>query len=409
MQNELLDLIDQIDDIQVTAECDVLTALSNTYQKALIISEQCDDTYVFNESLFMEAKDEKPEEKYVNEKGEKVDKPRPIRSQNIIAKLVRLIKRIWQRILTMVTAASTNAVVNKLKLQIKHASTDKVPSPYELRTLEFYIKFHDDLAEYNSRSFEMDPDSFVIKLKNAKSKIESFKQIVPEQRSEKLGTIEFVPKESMIKYLDSYQNYLDALKNCAKQIDKYLDKHYKTDGSTVQNYETLTDADKANGVTGRFTQSKLSDSDIQVLNNASAILFEQLRHEMELLKVKAQHITDQFDKVKQPGIDLLQDISMKTITNTVHKLLMGHNLNKSTKDYAVVVVDSASKDPESQKIIAAYKDILKPEPNYGNAIGVLLVNKNNGSVKGWRILKSDNVSDDVRKQLGDQGTFVVKN
>lgn len=88
---------------------------------------------------------------------------------------------------------------------------------------------------------------------------------------------------------------------------------------------------------------------------------------------------------------------------------MGHNLNKSTKDYAVVVVDSASTDPESQKIIAAYKDILKPEPNYGNAIGVLLVNKNNGSVKGWRILKSDNVGDDVRKHLGDQGTFVVKN
>lgn len=59
MQNELLDLIDQINDMQLTAECDVMTALSDTYQKALIISEQCDDTYVFNESLFMEAKSEK--------------------------------------------------------------------------------------------------------------------------------------------------------------------------------------------------------------------------------------------------------------------------------------------------------------------------------------------------------------
>lgn len=158
MQNELLDLIDRIDDTQFMAECDVMTALSNTYQKALIISEQCDDTYVFNESLFMEADGDKPEEKYVNEKGEKVDKPRPIRSQNIIAKLVRLIKRIWQRILTMVSTASTKSVVNKLRSYINKASTDKVPSPYELKTLEFYIKFHDDLAEYNSRSFEMDPE-----------------------------------------------------------------------------------------------------------------------------------------------------------------------------------------------------------------------------------------------------------
>lgn len=409
MQHELLELIDQIDDTQFMAECDVMIALSNTYQKALIISEQCDDTYVFNESLFMEADGEKPEERYLNEKGEKVDKPRPIRSQNIIAKLVRLIKRIWQRILTMVSTASTKSVVNKLRSYINKASTDKVPSPYELKTLEFYTKLHDELVEVNSHEFDKSPGSFVAQLKSAITRTDQLKRINPDDASKKLGTIEFVPKESMIKYLDSYQNYLDVLKNCAKQIDKYLDKHYKTDGSTVQNYETLTDADKANGIKARFTEDKLSDEDIKLLNNASAILFEQLRHEMEMLKVKAQHIADQFDKAKQPGIDLLSDISMKTITNAVHKLLMGANLNKSTKDYAVVVVDSASTDPESQKIIAAYKDILKPEPNYGNAIGVLLVNKNNGSVKGWRILKSDNVGDDVRKQLGDQGTFVVKN
>lgn len=391
MQNELLDLVDQIDDTQFMAECDVLTALSNTYQKALIISEQCDDTYVFNESLFMEAKDEKPEEKYVNEKGEKVDKPRPIRSQNIIAKLVRLIKRIWQRILTMVTAASTNAVVNKLKLQIKHASTDKVPSPYELKELEFYIGFHNELGEMKARMFDGSPDIFISSLKHAQQKIEQLKRLNSDIASEKLGTTEFVPKDVMIKYLDSYKSYLDTLKTCAKGVDKYLDKYYKTDGDTVHNYEDL------------------SDEDIQLLNKASAILFEQLRQEMGTLKEKAQHISDQFDKVKHPAVEPHDEISMKTITNTVHQLLMGHNLNKSTKDYAVVVVDSASTDPESQKIIAAYKDILKPEPNYGNAIGVLLVNKNNGSVKGWRILKSDNVGDDVRKQLGDQGTFVVKN
>lgn len=409
MQNELLDLIDQIDDTQFMAECDVMTALSDTYQKALIISEQCDDTYVFNESLFMEAKSEKSKKKYLNEKGEMVDEPRPIRSQNIIAKLVRLIKRIWQRILTMVTSASTNAVVNKLKSQINRASTDKVPSPYELKTLEFYIGLHNTLGELRSNMFDSSPELFISTLKLAQQRIEQLKRLNPDNASKKLGTVEFVPKDIMIKYLDSYKNYLNTLKTCAKGVDKYLDKHYKTDGDTVHNYEDLSDEDKANGITAKFSASKLSDEDIQLLNKSSTILFEQLRQEMGALKEKAQHISNQFDKVKEPGIDLLPDISMKTITNTVHQLLMGHNLNKSTKDYAVVVVDSASTDPESQKIIAAYKDILKPEPNYGNAIGVLLVNKNNGSVKGWRILKSDNVSDYVRKQLGDQGTFVVTN
>ncbi len=409
MQNELLELIDQIDDVQFTAECDVMTALSGTYMKALIISEQCDDTYAFNESLFMEAEGEKPEERYFNEKGEKVDKPRPVRSQNIIAKLVRLIKRIWQRILTMITSASTNAVVNKLKSQINRASTDKVPSPYGLKKLEFYIDLHNKLGESKAKMLEESPEGFISTLKWIQTNIENLNRKNRENASKKLRTVEFVPKDMMIKYLDSYKSYLDALKTVAKGVDKYLDKHYKTDGDTVHNYENLSDEDKAKGVTPKFTASKLSTEDVQLLNKASTILFEYLREEMGTLKEEAQHISNQFDSAKKPEIELLPYISMKTITNTVHKLLMGANLNKSTKDHAVIVVDSASTDPESQKIIAAYKDILKPKPNYGNAIGVLLVNKNNGSIKGWRILKSDNVEDDVRKQLGDQGTFVVKN
>ena len=409
MQNELLDLIDQIDDMQVTAECDVLAALSDTYQKALIISEQCDDTYVFNESLFMEAKSEKPEERYFNEKGERVDKPRPVRSQNIIAKLVRLIKRIWQQILTMVTSASTNAVVNKLRSRINRASTDKVPSPYKLSLLELNIKIHNTLAESKANMLDVPPEEFIKALKWIQSNIDGLNKLNRENASKKLGTVETVPKDVMIRYLDSYKSYLDALKTIAKGVDKYLDKHYKTDGDTVHNYENLSDEDKAKGVTPKFTASKLSTEDIQLLNKASTILFEYLRVELGDLKEKAQHISDQFDSAKKPEIERLQNISMKTITNAVHKLLMGANLNKSTKDYAVIVFDSTSKDPESQKIIAAYKNVLKPEPNHGNVIGVILVNKNNGSIKGWRILKSDNVGDDVRKQLGDQGTFVVKN
>lgn len=392
--NFILEAIDLVNQTTEDSQCDVLLALEDVYQKQLMLCESAIDPTYMESIMFMEAES---------------NEPAPIRSQSIIAKIVRLIKRIWQQILTMISTASTKSVVNKLRSYINKASTDKVPSPYGLKTLEFYIKFHDDLAEYNSRSFEMDPDGFVIKLRNAKSKIESFKQIVPEHGSKKLGTIEFVPKESMIKYLDSYQNYLDALKNCAKQIDKYLDKHYKTDGSTVQNYETLTDADKTNGVTGRFTQSKLSESDIQVLNSASSILFEELRQEMALLKVKAQHITDQFTKVKDPGIDLIPAITMKDIKNSVQKMLMGAKANKSTKDYAVVVLDAKSNDPDSQKIITAYKDVMKSEPNYENVIGIFLADMKNGNVKNWRVLKSDTVHGDVRKQLGPEGVFIVKN
>lgn len=392
--NFILEAIDLINQTTEDSQCDVLLALEDVYQKQLTLYESTVDHAYMQSIMFMEANS---------------NEPAPIRSQSIISKIVRLIKRIWQQILTMVSTASTRAVVNKLRSYINKASTDKVPSPYELKTLEFYTKLHDELVEVDSSGFDNSPGTFVAQLKSAMTRVDQLKRINPDDASKKLGTIEFVPKESMIKYLDSYQNYLDALKNCAKRVDKYLDKHYKTDGSTVQNYETLTDEDKANGVTGRFTQSELSESDIKLLNSASSILFEELRQEMARLKVKAQHITDQFTKVKDPGIDLIPAITMKEIKNSVQKMLMGAKTNKSTKDYAVVVLDAKSNDPDSQKIIAAYKDVMKSEPNYENVIGIFFTDLKNGNVKNWRVLKSDIVHGDVRKQLGPEGVFIVKN
>ena len=126
---------------------------------------------------------------------------------------------------------------------------------------------------------------------------------------------------------------------------------------------------------------------------------------MAMLKTKAQHITDQFTKTKQPGIALVESISMKDIKNGVQQLLMGAKTNKSTKDYSVVVIDGSTKDPDSQKVIAPYKDIMRPEPNYSYVIGMFLVELKTGNVKNWRVLKSDTVHGNVRLQLGDEGTF----
>ena len=47
MGNELIALIENIDQSQLVAECDVLSALSDTYQKALMINEQCDDASLY--------------------------------------------------------------------------------------------------------------------------------------------------------------------------------------------------------------------------------------------------------------------------------------------------------------------------------------------------------------------------
>lgn len=404
MGNELIELIENIDQSQIVAECDVLSALSDTYQKALMISEQCDNVSIFGDLLFMEAKDDTA---YTDENDKKVEAPRPIRSQNIIAKIIRLIKRIWQRILTMISAAATNAAVHKLKSYIKNASTDGVPSPYQASTLKFYIGFHNDLIRIDGQAFEHSPSGLVAHLKSAKAKVERHKKDSENAKNRRYGTMEFVPKELMIEYLDSYQNYLNTLKDIAKSIDKYLDKHYKTDGETVQNHATLTDEDKEQGIVGRFTESKLSEEDIQILNNASTILFEELRVEMGRLRESVQKLSDQFTKTKEPGIELTDSISMEKVKTAARKMLMNVPYKPGTS-HAIIVIDTNTTDSDAQRIIARYKDIMYPEPKYGHVIGIFLLNqKKGGSVMNWRVLKSDNVSDDITKELADGGKFYL--
>jgi len=401
--NFILEAIDLVNQTTEDSQCDVLLALEDVYQKQLMLCESAIDPTYMESIMFMEAKNDTSDNvtrKYVDENGNEVQEPASIRSQSIIAKLIRMIKRLWQQILTMVTKAIMNNSVRKLKSLMSKSKDDKVPVPHD------DILYKHTMEHLSDHKIELgDPEGLVSWLKNTEQNVNQKKLWAGFNEDKNTSkTVKFVPKDLILKYIDTHMAYFDTLKDIAKTIDKLVDNNLTTDGSSVM--MKINDD-------GHFTKSKLSDEDIKIINRATTILFKDLRARMELFTHTIDCISARFGEGKASSIIVKDAVTTNDITVQIRQLLLGLNLSKQDKDHAVIVFDAVnSTDDDIKKTFlnkSTYNDALNPLPAYPNVIGIFLANKHSGSVKKWKIIKAKALDSSVKKMLGPEGVAVVKN
>ena len=401
--NFILESIDLINQTTEDSQCDVLLALEDVYQKQLMLYESAIDPAYMESIMFMEAKNDTSDNvthKYTDVNGNEVQKPAPIRSQSVIAKLIRMIKRVWQQILTMVTKAIMNHSVRKLKSLMDKAEDGMVPVPHSDTV------YKNTMEQLSDRKIELgDPEGLVSWLKNTEQNVNQknlwvgFSEDKNNSKTEK-----FVPKDLILKYIDAHMAYFDTLRDAAKTVDKLTDNTLTTDGSSVM---------MKTGDDGHFTESKLSDEDIKVINRATTILFKDLRARMELFTHTIDCISARFGEGKKSNIIVQDSVTANDITVQIRHLLLGSKLSKQDKDHAVIVFDAVNSTDDDLKNTflnkSTYNDVLNPLPAYPTVIGIFLANKHSGSVKKWKIIKAKTLDPSVKKMLGSEGVAIVKN
>ena len=376
--NFILEAIDLVNQTTEDSQCDVLLALEDVYQKQLMLYESAIDP-AYMDSMYMEADDKSATED-----------SQPLRSQSVIAKLIRMIKRLWQQMLTMISNISLNHSINKLTRLMNNAKDDTIPVPTSPSHYEFMINWTKNAIDIAKKNIDHDPKAIVSWLKDLEESISPKGQWSKNNRNP-TRAMAYVPKNLIVDYIAIHKSYFEVLKERAKTIDKLLDEN----------------------VTNGQSASKLSEDDIKVLNRASTILFQDLRDKMAMMQMTIDCISERFGDGKQPGIILEDKIDASYINIQIKNLLLGSNLSKQDKDHAFIVFDAVnSTDDDLKKIFlnkSTYERVLNPLPEYPNVIGIFLANKHSGSVKKWKIIKAKALDPSVKKMLGPEGVAVVKN
>lgn len=401
--NELIQYIDQIDQSVITAECDVMLSLSATYQKALLISEQCDDTSVMENLLFMEG----------DAVQERVPNKQQIRSTSTWEKIKRFIKRLWLQIITMVSSAMLNKNLNKLEKNIKNSVDDKVPSI----SSEVNIKHACIQIEYDTKRFQQagmdDGYSSFDDFMTSVDKVSNIKDSEREHFNH--GTVEFVDKDVLLRLIDSYRAYFKALKDLAKRVDKYIDKLEIDDENNVYRNDngSITDEDKARGVVRIDHMIPATPEQLKNINEFSSLIMKKLKERMQYIT----HIIDQHNKQFNPTISttLYPELGLKQVTNTCRKILMKYGTRSDSKLYGFAVWDVNKSDDDKLNKIKNNPDnhsLFEKREGYPEHVIIAGYADKPNSEK-WSsfmvALYGKTMSEDLASKFDKNGSFIISN
>ena len=434
MEKTLMDLVDEINQSVEDSECSVLEAMISTYTKSIMIMESCSDVSVFN-NMFMESS------------GTYEDSH--VRSQNIFAKFTRVIRRLWQQILTMVTNGKVKRSISNLKRNVQRSKDDEIPLPFNP------ILFKNDYKDIKVRILPDVNRCLEIFENDEKCSIESVLRVLDDfdkdinkleiqsrDYNHKMSVFEFVSKKFITDWLDIYDEYFKALKDMAKRIDKWIDKivirtEYEDDKKErveSKHMRVLMHAEeevspnvkkstKKYNVTGN--DIVVNDELIKKLNNASTNIFKKLREQMTSFSQMIDKISEQYIPNTNEYVKARTDVlTMDSAVATMKKMLIDHRISKSSKEYGFVVCDldhpevkkSLMDTIESIKNDTRNEVILKPVPDYPTRVLIALYfyNGNEKTDKNWtvkvRCFHCKQIDDKLKTYMKKHnGLFVVGN
>ena len=130
MERTLLDMIDSVDQSTIYAEMEVCSSVAQSYAKVLTMLEYDSDISSYSD-IFMEA-----------DSGNKV-----VTKLNIIQRIVRFIKELWQKIIIALSKFKIKRMVNRLIQDIKNSGKTEIKFYMSEENCDFAIDFVEEVRE----------------------------------------------------------------------------------------------------------------------------------------------------------------------------------------------------------------------------------------------------------------------
>lgn len=159
MERTLLDMIDSVDQSTIYAEMEVCSSVAKSYAKVLTMLEYDSDISSYSD-IFMEA-----------DSGNKV-----VTKLNIIQRIVRFIKELWQKIIIALNKFKIKRMANRLIQDIKNSGKTEIKFYMSEQDCDFAIDLAKEVREAGEGAMAVNFD--FLNYKNEKERVEAIANLM---------------------------------------------------------------------------------------------------------------------------------------------------------------------------------------------------------------------------------------